>query len=85
MQKGAYMIIIKKIKWVFEGTDFEDCDYEESRKIVQKFLNAKSLEEIIFTSGGTDSVNLVASSYADEHLSKGDEIIINLLLSSVFI
>lgn len=27
------MIIIKKIKWVFEGTDFEDCDYEESRKI----------------------------------------------------
>ncbi len=53
--------------------------YEESRKIVQKFLNAKSLEEIIFTSGGTDSVNLVASSYADEHLSKGDEIIITTM------
>ena len=53
--------------------------YEESRKIVQKFLNAKSLEEIIFTSGGTDIVNLVASSYADEHLSKGDEIIITTM------
>ena len=53
--------------------------YEESRKIVQKFLNAKSSEEIIFTSGGTDSVNLVASSYADENLSQGDEIIITTM------
>ena len=53
--------------------------YEESRKIVKKFLNAKSSEEIIFTSGGTDSVNLVASSYADENLSQGDEIIITTM------
>ena len=53
--------------------------YEESRKIVQKFLNAKSSDEIIFTSGGTDSVNLVASSYADENLSQGDEIIITTM------
>ena len=45
----------------------------------KNFLNAKSPDEIIFTSGGTDSFNLVASSYADEHLSKGDEIIITTM------
>ena len=53
--------------------------YEESRKTVQKFLNAKSPDEIIFTSGGTDSFNLVASSYADANLSQGDEIIITTM------
>ena len=53
--------------------------YEESRKTVQKFLNAKSPDEIIFTSGGTDSLNLVASSYADANLSHGDEIIITTM------
>ena len=53
--------------------------YEESRKTVQKFLNAKSPDEIIFTSGGTDSFNLVASSYADANLSHGDEIIITTM------
>ena len=50
--------------------------YEESRKITQKFLNAKLPEEIIFTSGGTDSINLIASSFADENFIEGDEIII---------
>ena len=39
------MISIKKIKWVFEGTDFEDCDYEESRKIAVLPKNLKINEE----------------------------------------
>ena len=53
--------------------------YEESRKITQKFLNAKLPEEIIFTSGGTDSINLIASSFADENFIEGDEIIITTM------
>lgn len=53
------------------GTDL----YEESRKIVQRFLNARHSEEIIFTKGTTDSINLVAFAYS-KILKKGDEVLI---------
>lgn len=63
MQKGAYMIIIKKIKWVFEGTDFEDCDYEESRKIAVLPKSLKINEEDL-DSDAEDEDILV---YLEEH------------------
>jgi cysteine desulfurase / selenocysteine lyase len=50
--------------------------YEESRRKAQKFLNAKIEAEIIFTSGTTAGVNLVARSFATSHLKKGDKIVI---------
>jgi len=50
--------------------------YEESRKTVQKFLNAKYAREIIFTRNTTESINLVASSYGRKFLKEGDEILI---------
>jgi cysteine desulfurase / selenocysteine lyase len=50
-------------------------EYEESRVFIQNYLNAEKKEEIIFTSGTTDGINLVANSYC-QLLSKGDEIII---------
>ncbi len=53
--------------------------YEESRKKVQRFVNAKHLHEIIFTSGTTGSINLVASSFGKKYLKKGDEIIISTM------
>ena len=49
--------------------------YEQARANVAAFINAKP-EEIIFTSGTTESINLVASTWAHEHIKKGDEIII---------
>ena len=52
---------------------------ERARIQIANSIKANDIESIIFTSGGTDSVNLVASSYADEHLSKGDEIIITTM------
>jgi cysteine desulfurase/selenocysteine lyase len=53
-------------------------DFEASRIRIQKHLNARKSEEIIFTKGATDSINLVAFSYG-ELLNKGDEIIISAM------
>jgi cysteine desulfurase/selenocysteine lyase len=53
--------------------------YEEARKKVQHFIEAKHEHEIIFTSGTTGSINLVASSFGKKYLKKGDEIIISTM------
>lgn len=51
--------------------------FEAARVTVQKFINAPSDSEIIFTSGTTESINLVAHSYVRAFLSAGDEVIIS--------
>jgi cysteine desulfurase / selenocysteine lyase len=53
--------------------------YESTRSTVRDFIKADSIEEIIFTYGTTDSINLVAQSYGRAFLGKGDEIIISTL------
>ncbi len=53
--------------------------YEQCRKKVQTFINAKSTEEIVFTRGTTESINLVASSFGKTFINKGDEIIVSTL------
>ena len=52
--------------------------YEAARKKVQAFLGAEHADEIIFTSGTTESVNLVAYGWAMAHLQKGDEIVLSI-------
>ena len=49
--------------------------FEESRDKVQKYLNAKHREEIIFTKGATESINLIAPSYGEKFIKEGDEIL----------
>lgn len=51
--------------------------FENTRKAVQAFINANEAEEIIFTKGTTESINLVASSWGRKFLSEGDEIIVS--------
>jgi len=53
--------------------------YEDARRVIQKFINAAHSHEIIFTRGTTESINLVASSFAKKFLNKGDEIIISAM------
>lgn len=53
--------------------------YELARKRVQKFINARYEEEIIYTTGTTDSINLVAHSYGRKHFSEGDEILLTAM------
>lgn len=53
--------------------------YEDARAAVQKFINAKHFEEIIFTRNTTESLNLVAYSYALHNLQPGDEIVTTIM------
>ena len=51
--------------------------YENARKTVKSFINAKFQHEIIFTSGTTESINLVAFAFGEKYISENDEIIIS--------
>ena len=51
--------------------------YENARATIQKHINAKHAHEIIFTSGTTESINLVASGFAKKFVNSGDEIIVS--------
>jgi cysteine desulfurase / selenocysteine lyase len=53
--------------------------YEGAREKVRKFINAHSIEEVIFTRGTTTAINTVAASYGRENLKQGDEIVITYM------
>ena len=53
--------------------------FEETRDLVKKFINAKHREEIVFTKGATEGINLVANSYGEKFINEGDEIILTEL------
>jgi cysteine desulfurase/selenocysteine lyase len=53
--------------------------YEETRRTVQRFINAAESDEVIFTKGTTESINLVASCYGKKYLQKDDEVIISAM------
>ncbi len=51
--------------------------YEETRDIVQQFINAKSRDEIVFVRGATEAINLIAATYGVENINRNDEILIS--------
>ena len=51
--------------------------YEGARKIIQNYINAKDPNEIVFTKGATDSINIVAHSFCRSHVGGGDVILIS--------
>lgn len=53
--------------------------HEQAREKVRKFINAGSVNEIIFTRGTTESLNLVVSSFCDGFMSDGDEVIVSVM------
>lgn len=53
--------------------------HEAARETVRKFINADKTEEVIFTRGTTEALNLVVSSFCDEFMSEGDEVIITTM------
>jgi cysteine desulfurase/selenocysteine lyase len=52
-------------------------EYESARETVREFINAESIEEIVFTRGTTEAINLVANSFGRTFINEGDEIIIS--------
>lgn len=63
--RGDYTISLKASKL-----------YEETRSLIQKFINAKDSKEIVFTSGTTDSMNKIIFGYFKYNLKPGDEVIL---------
>lgn len=53
--------------------------HEASRETVRKFINARSSNEIIFTRGTTESINLLAASFVESQMEEGDEVIISTM------
>ncbi len=53
--------------------------YEKTRSSVQKYINAKDKNEIVFTKGATEAINLVANTFGQKYLKEGDEILITEL------
>ncbi|HEV7718592.1 MAG TPA: cysteine desulfurase [Arsenicitalea sp.] len=53
--------------------------YEGGREAVRRLLNAKRVEEIIFTRSATEAINLVASSFAGPRIGEGDEIVVSIM------
>ena len=71
-----YANVHRGIHWLSDqSTDL----YEEARGKVQQFIGAPSREEVIFTHGTTESINLVARSWGDANLTSGDEILLTEL------
>ena len=50
--------------------------HEEARERVRQFINARKIEEIVFTRGTTEAINLVASSFCESQMEAGDEVIV---------
>ena len=66
--RGAYSLSI-------EATQ----EYENTRKKIAKFINAKYAEEVIFSKNATESLNLIAYSYGMDNLKKDDEVVISIM------
>lgn len=64
------------VHWMSQqATEF----HEAARERVRKFINARTAEEIVFTRGTTESINLIASSFVKRFMRAGDEVIISTL------
>ena len=53
--------------------------HEASRETVRRFINARSTNEVIFTRGTTESINLLASSFVESQMQEGDEVIVSTM------
>lgn len=60
-------------------SDMSSEKYEDAREKVRAFINAGSKEEVVFTSGTTASINLVAFSFGERYVNSGDEVLISEL------
>ena len=65
IHRGDYKISLKS-----------SSEYEEVRKLVKEFINAKSEKEIVFTSGTTESLSMIIFGYFMNHLNKDDEVLV---------
>lgn len=75
-QKTQHANVNRGVYYLSETATFE---YEEARRKLQRFINAREDREVIFTSGTTDAINLVMHGYGRRFIGAGDEIILTTL------
>ena len=75
-QTTQHANIHRAVHYLSETATFE---YEEARRKLQRFINAREDREVIFTSGTTDAINLVMHGYGRKFIKAGDEIILTTL------
>jgi len=73
MYEHQYANVHRGVHWL---SDQSTDRYEEARRTVQAFINAPSPNEVIFTTGATAAINLVARSWGDNSVGPGDEILL---------
>ena len=71
----TYANVHRGIHWLSEQAS---AQYEQARTLVQNFINAPHNNEVIFTSGTTGSINLVAHAWGNENVKSGDEILLTI-------
>lgn len=71
----TYANVHRGIHYLSEQASWQ---YEQARRAVSNFINARDEVEVIFTSGTTAALNLVARSWGDENVSQGDEIVLTI-------
>ena len=64
---------------IHDLSEINTTKYENTRDIIQNFLSTKVREEIIFTKGTTESINLVTRTWGEANLKPGDEILISAM------
>ena len=62
---------------IYKNAEKATEEYEETRKVVAKFINANRAEEIVFTRGTTEGINLVASTIGLDSIERGDEVVVS--------
>jgi len=75
-QTTQHANVNRGVHYLSETATFE---YEEARRKVQRFINAREEREVIFTSGTTDAINLVAHGYGRKFIGAGDEYALSFL------
>ena len=61
----------------YDAAQKTNHEYDETRNVVKNFINAENKDEIVFTKGSTESLNLVAFGFLKKVLKPGDEILVN--------
>ena len=64
---------------IYKLSERASQEYEDTRAVVAKYINANRSEEIVFTRNATESLNLVASTLGQEIVSKGDEVVVTIM------
>ena len=64
---------------IYQLSEEATAQYEQARQTLAQFINARHAEEIIFTRGTTEGINLVAQSWGEDHVQAGDEVVVSHL------